>query len=598
MKRQKKSLLTKFLVWRLKHIPHKQFVNLISAIIGLLAGLGAVMLKNITHVIQQLLEGEFIKEIHQAFYFIFPIIGLLLVLVTIKYFIKKKVGHGIPSTLYAISKLKGIMPRHQMWASLITAPLTVGFGGSVGLEGPTVATGSALGSNLSRLFHLNQTTRTLLIGAAAAGAMSSIFKAPIAAIVFAVEIFSLELTMASMIPLLIASITAILTSYFFLGDDVLLHFQLQDKFVLNDVVFYIFLGITSAVTSIYFSKIYFAIDNLFKRFDSPYKRLLLGGGLLGILIYFIPPLFGEGYETINNILHGDVLEVTTNNIFNSVSDNIWIIILLLVGLVTFKVIAMSLTFGGGGIGGVFAPTLFTGSISGYIVAVIINYSNIFNHHLSSTNFAMVGMAGLMAGVLHAPLTAIFLIAEITSGYELFIPLMIVSSISYLITKSFIPHNIYASELAKRGELITHDKDKAVLTLMDLKKVVETNFIKVSPNMTLKRIVKEAIVISKRNIFPVVNEKTQALEGIILLDDLRPIMFNKSLYKKVIARELMHNPPAIIYLDEDKMTDVMKKFQDTGAWNLPVVRDNCYIGFVSKSKLLTAYRRKLIDFSTK
>ncbi len=598
MQVQKRTRLTKFLVWRLKHISNKQFVNIISAIIGLLAGLGAVMLKNITHLIQQLLEGEFIKEIHQAFYFIFPIIGLLLTLLTIKYIINKKVGHGIPSTLYAISKLKGIMPRHQMWASLITAPLTVGFGGSVGLEGPTVATGAALGSNFSRLFHLNQTTRTLLIGAAAAGAMSSIFKAPIAAIIFAVEIFSLELTIASLIPLLLASITAVLTSYFFLGDDVLLHFQLQDKFGLSDVLFYIMLGVSSAATSIYFSKVYFKISDLFKRINGPYYRLLIGGTLLGILVFFIPPLFGEGYETINNILKGNISEVTTNNIFNSVTDNIWIIITLLIGLVTFKIIATSLTFGAGGIGGVFAPTLFMGSISGYIFASIINYSNLFNHHLSSTNFAMVGMAGLMAGVLHAPLTAIFLIAEITGGYELFIPLMIVSSISFLITKKYIPHNIYASELAKRGELITHDKDHAVLTLMDLKKIVETNFIVVSPEMTLKKIVKKAIIISNRNIFPVVNEKTKVLEGIILLDDLRPIMFNKSLYKKVIARELMQNPPAIIYLDEDKMTDVMKKFQDTGAWNLPVVKDNCYVGFVSKSKLLTAYRRKLIDFSSK
>jgi len=598
MKGQKKSLFTKFLVWRLKHIPHKQFVNILSAIIGLLAGLGAVVLKNFTHLIQQILEGKFIKELHQAFYFIFPIIGLLLVLLTIKYIIKKRVGHGIPSTLYAISKLKGIMPRHQMWASLITAPLTVGFGGSVGLEGPTVATGAALGSNFSRLFHLNQTTRTLLIGAAAAGAMSSIFKAPIAAIVFAVEIFSLELTIASLIPLLLASIMAVLTSYFFLGDDVLLHFQIQDKFKLYDVLFYTLLGVTSATTSIYFSKVYFKTSDLFKKINNPYYKLLIGGILLGLLVFFIPPLFGEGYETINNILKGNIAEVTINNIFNSVSDNIWVIMALLVGLVTFKVIAMSLTFGAGGIGGVFAPTLFTGSIAGYILASLINFSNLFNHQLSSTNFAMVGMAGLMAGVLHAPLTAIFLIAEITGGYELFIPLMIVSSISYLITKTYIPHNIYASELAKRGELITHNKDHAVLTLMDLKKVVETNFIEVSPEMTLKKIVKEAIVISKRNIFPVVNKKTQALVGIILLDDLRPIMFNKTLYKKVIARELMHNPQAIIYLGEDKMTDVMKKFQDTGAWNLPVVKDNRYVGFVSKSKLLTAYRRKLIDFSSK
>ncbi len=598
MQNQKKSIFSRFLVWRLKHIPHKQFVNIVSAVIGLLAGLAAVTIKNITHYIQLLLEGEFIKEIHQAFYFVFPIIGLLLVLLAIKYIIHKKVDPGIPFTLFAISKLKGIMPKHQMWASLITAPITVGFGGSVGLEAPTVATSAALSSNFSRILHLNQTTRTLLIGAAAAGAMSSIFKAPIAAIIFAVEIFSLELTMASMIPLLLASVTAVLTSYFFLGDDVLLHFKLQDKFQLNDVLFYVLLGITSATTSIYFSKIYFAIDAFFKRFSSPYKRLIIGGVLLGVIVFFVPPLFGEGYETINAILRGGIAEITTQNIFNWTSDSIWIIIAFLVGLVTFKVVAMSFTFGAGGVGGVFAPTLFTGSISGYVFALIINQTHLFNHQLSETNFAMVSMAGLMAGVLQAPLTAIFLIAEITGGYELFIPLMIVAAISYLVTKKYIPHNIYAAELAKRGELITHDKDQAVLTLMDVSKLIETNFVPVSPKMTLKKIVKKAIIISNRNIFPVVHPETQILEGILLMDDLRPIMFNKSLYKKITAEEIMINPRSVIDIDSDSMKTIMKKFQDTGAWNLPVIKDNKYYGFISKSKLLTAYRRKLIEFSAK
>jgi len=277
MSQKSKKIFRKFLKWRYQHISNNHFIRIASAVIGLLAGLGAVALKNLTHFIQELLEGEFIKDIHGAFYFIFPIIGLLLVLLVKKYFIRKKVGHGIPSTLFAISKLKGILPRHQMWASLITAPITVGFGGSVGLEGPTVATGAALGSNFARLFHLNQTTRTLLIGAAAAGAMSSIFKAPIAAIVFAVEIFSLELTLASMIPLLLASITAVLTSYFFLGDDVLLHFNLEDKFVLSDVTFYVFLGVASALASIYFSKVYITIGAFFKKYKNPYTRLLIGG---------------------------------------------------------------------------------------------------------------------------------------------------------------------------------------------------------------------------------------------------------------------------------------------------------------------------------
>ncbi len=588
-----KSIFVKFLKWRYKHISHNQFINIISAIIGLLAGLGAVILKNLTHLIQYLLENGFIKELHKAFYFIFPIIGLFIVLFAIKNIIKKRVGHGIPSTLYAISKLKGIMPNHQMWASLLTAPLTVGFGGSVGLEGPTVATGAALGSNFSRLFHLNQTTRTLLIGAAAAGAMSSIFKAPIAAIVFAVEVFSLELTISSMVPLLLASITAVLTSYFFLGKDVLLHFNIQDKFVLNDVIFYILLGISSAMTSIYFSKIYFWISDYFKKFNNPYKKLLVGGALLGIIVYMVPPLFGEGYETINNILKGNTTEVIANNIFHSISDNVWIIILFLVGLVTFKVIAMSLTFGAGGIGGVFAPTLFTGSLSGYILAMVINYSNLFSHKLSQTNFAMVGMAGLMAGVLHAPLTAIFLIAEITGGYELFVPLMIVASISFLITKKYIPHNIYAMELAKKGELLTHNKDKNVLMMLDLDKVIEINFVLLYPNMNLGEVVNNAVVKSSRNHFPVVNKENEFL-GILTLNDIRGIMFNKSMYKKVKVRSLMHSASDIIYYEKDSVEEILNKFKRTGAWNLVVLKEDKYYGFISKSRLLTAYRRKLIE----
>ncbi len=591
----KKTRLTRFLIWKYKHISDRQFIYILSVAIGLLAGLGAVALKNLTHYIQILLEGEFIKEIHQLFYFIFPIIGLLLALFAIKYIINKKVGHGIPSTLYAISKQKGIMPRHQMWASLLTAPLTVGFGGSVGLEGPTVATGAALGSNFARLFHLNQTARTLLIGCAAAGAMSSIFKAPIAAIIFAVEIFSLELTIASMIPLLLASISAVLTSYFFFGDDVLLHFKIQDKFQLYDVLFYILLGVSSAVTSIYFSKVYFAVDTFFKRFENPYKRLLIGGIVIGVIVFFIPPLFGEGFETINAILKGNIAEVTTNNIFNMVTDDVWVIVALLVGLVTFKVIAMAFTFGAGGVGGVFAPTLFTGSISGYVFAMIINYSNLFSHQLSLTNFAMVGMAGLMAGVLQAPLTAIFLIAEITGGYELFVPLMIVASISFLITKKYIPHNIYVSELAKRGQLMTHDKDKNVLMMLNMDQVIETDFIPISPEMSLGEMLQKAVTKSTRNLFPVVNDKQEFI-GIVLLDDIREFMFDQKLYDTTIVGDYIHNAPEHIFYETDTMEKVMQKFQDSGAWNLPVIKNGQYHGFISKSKLLTVYRRKLINFT--
>lgn len=589
---ESKRYLIRFLKWRYKHISNKHFISIASAVIGLLSGLVAVTIKNLTHFIQELLEVEFIREIHNLFYFIFPIIGLLLVLLSIKYIVKKDVEHGIPSTLYAISKLKGLMPRRMMWASLLTAPLTVGFGGSVGLEGPTVATGAAIGSNFSRLFHLNQTTRTLLIGAAAAGTMSSIFKAPIAAIVFAVEIFSLELTLASMIPLLLASITAVLTSYFFFGDDVLLHFQVQDKFHLYDVSFYIFLGVATSIISIYFSKVYFGVGNFFKKFSNPYKRLLIGGILLGTVVYFIPPLFGEGFVTINNVLKGNIADVVKNNIFHTATDNIWVIVSLLAGLVLFKVVAMSFTFGAGGIGGVFAPTLFTGSVFGYMMAIMINNSNLFTHQLSVTNFAMIGMAGLMAGVLQAPLTAIFLIAEITGGYELFIPLMIVASISFLITKRYIPHNIYAAELAKRGQLITHDKDNNVLMMLDIKKVIETNFIILTPEMKLGDILKNAVTKSSRNHFPVVNEDREFL-GVIRLDDIRHMMFETELYEKVKASDLMHADAGIIDIDRDNARDIMRKFKTTGAWNLPVIKKGKYYGYISKSRLLTAYRRKLI-----
>ncbi|HEY9169582.1 MAG TPA: chloride channel protein [Lutibacter sp.] len=591
-----KKLFVKFLKWRYQYISNKQFTNIASAIIGLLAGLGAVVLKNLTHFIQNLLEGGFIKQVHQAFYFIFPIIGFLLVLLFIKYVVRKKVGHGIPSTLYAISKQKGIMPKHQMWASLITAPLTVGFGGSVGLEGPTVATGAAIGSNFARAFHFNQATRTLLIGAAAAGAMSSIFKAPMAAIVFAVEIFSLELTLASMIPLLLASITAILTSYFFLGDDVLLHFNLEDKFVFNDTLFFVVLGVASAMTSIYFSKVYFGIGNFFKKFENPYLKMLIGGLSLGIIVYLVPPLYGEGYETINNVLRGNIIEVVGNNIFQALTDNTWVIALFLIGLIAFKIVAASVTFGAGGIGGIFGPTLFTGSIAGYVFALIVNATNFFNHQLSLTNFAMVGMAGLMAGVLQAPLTAIFLIAEITGGYELFVPLMIVASISFIFSKKYIPHNIYASELAKKGQLMTHDKDKNVLMMLDLDKLIETDFVLLHPEMTLGHVVNNAVAKSTRNHFPVLNNENEFL-GILTINDIRGIMFDKELYETVKVESLMHAGSDIIYYQKDSAEEILNKFKRCGAWNLVVLKDGKYFGFISKSRLLTAYRRKLIDVTS-
>jgi CIC family chloride channel protein len=392
--------------------------------------------------------------------------------------------------------------------------------------------------------------------------------------------------------LILASITAILTSYFFSGNDVLFHFQLQDKFRLIDVGFFVLLGAITALTSIYFSKVYFFVGDFFKKLGHPFNRLLVGGVALGVIVYFVPPLFGEGYEVINNLLKDNYAGVLKYNFFNIPTDNSVMILIMLSGLVLLKVFATSITFGAGGVGGVFAPTLFTGSITGYVFAKFVNYLDIFDHQLSNSNFALVGMAGLMAGVLHAPLTAIFLIAEITGGYELFVPLMIVALISFIITKKYVPFNIYATHLAERGELITHDKDKTVLALMEFDKLIEQNFISLSPNMKFGDMLKNCVVNSNRNIFPVVDDENNFI-GIVLLDNIRSSMFNEELYETTTVDDFMQAAPDVINYETDNMNQVMKKFQDSGAWNLPVLKDGKYEGFISKSKLLTAYRRKLI-----
>ncbi len=588
------SLLGKFLIWRIKHISNKRFVYILSVVIGITSGLGAAVLKNLTHLIKELLHSELINEYHNYFYFIFPLIGIMLTVLVAKFIIKEPIGHGIPSTLYAISKRRGVMRRFQMWGSILTAPLTVGFGGSVGLEGPTVATGSAIGSNIARMFHMNSKTRILLLGAASAGAMSAIFKAPITAIVFAVEVFALDLTLVSLVPLLLASVSAIITSYLFLGNAYLLHFHLEDKLQLNDLPLFIALGIVAGFTSVYFSKMYFGIADIFKKIENPVHKIAIGGTLIGVIIFFMPGLYGEGFEVVNDLLAGNIPSSIDTFYSHNHLDRELVIILLLAGLVIFKVIAMSITFGAGGIGGIFAPTLFMGSIMGNVIARIINHLPL-GVEVSITNFTLVGMTGLMAGVLHAPLTAIFLIAEITGGYELFVPLMVTALISYAIAKKFVPYSVYHRELANKGELITHDKDKTVLTLMDLNRVLETNFTPIYPDMSLGELVHNVISESKRNIFPVINKDGELL-GLITLDDIRHIMFDYKIYDTTFVRTYMHAPQEVIKGDSDSMSVVMRKFQDSGAWNLPVVKNGKYAGFVSKSKLLTVYRRKLIEVS--
>jgi CIC family chloride channel protein len=580
-----------FYLWRIKHIQHKHFVLFLSVIVGLLSGLTAVIIKNSVHFIQQLVSTGFSQNIHNYLYFIFPMVGLFLTVLLIKYGIRRPVGHGIPGVLYAISKKNSIIKSFGIYASIITSALTVGFGGSVGLEGPTVSTSAALGSNLGRLFKLDYKTTTLLIGCGAVGAMSGIFNAPIAALVFALEVFMFDLTLTSMIPFLVASVTAALTSRMMLGDNVLFNIQITDVYSVSDVPFYILLGVFTGLISVYFNKMFWFIEDLFDKLKKPFFKVLVGGSLLGVLIFFIPPLYGEGFVTIKMLFSGNYTSIVDNSLLFNYKDNVFIMLGLLFALMFFKVVASALTFGAGGVGGVFAPSLFIGASGGFVFAKTLNQLGFTN--LSESNFTLVGMAGLIAGVLHAPLTSLFLIAEITSGYELIIPLMITSTIAYLTSKYFVPHSIYNMQLAKRGELLTRHKDNAVLTLMNLKTEVETDFNIIPPNSTLGDLVK-VVSLSKRNLFPVVDEEG-VLCGVITLDLIREIMFKPEMYLDVMVESLMVLPRDFISV-HDSMDEVMKKFTVSNAWNLPVLENDKYVGFVSKSKLFNAYRKMLINFS--
>jgi len=590
---QKNNLLKQIYKWRYKNISQKTFIYILSVVVGLLAGLASVTLKNITYFIEASLEKGIIFSSNQL-YFILPIIGLTLVYLYVKYIHKEKLNHAVSSILFSLSKNKGHIDVNQVYTQLIIAPLTAGFGGSVGLLGPAVATGAAISSNLGRLFHINSKTRSLLIACASAGAISSIFQSPIAAIIFAVEVFSLDLTMISMLPLLFASISGVLTSYFFMGNEVLFNFSITEPFEVKDTLFYILLGIGTAVASIYFTKMYFGIINLFKPLKSPKYRLLVGGLAIGIMLYMIPPLYGEGFAFINDLLIGDHIKALGKTPFDTYISNIWVVIALLFGITIFKAVAMTTTLAAGGAGGIFIPTMVMGSALGNVVAKVINNLGL-GFSVSESNFTLIGMAGLIAGVQHAPLTAIFLIAEITGGYALFVPLMITASISYIITKNIVDYTIYTRELAESGDLLTHNKDHAVLTLMELDTVIETNFKVVQPNMTLGEMLHESVAKSARNIFPVVNSEHRFL-GIILLDDIREFMFDTKLYNTTKVETFIQKAPNQINYGVDNMQTVMKKFQDSGAWNLPVIKKGKYMGFVSKSKLLTAYRTELIRFT--
>ena len=586
----------KFLQWKTQYLTHRQFILLLCGLVGVATGFAALAMRSLTHFIEEVLVGNIIRYINYGFYVIFPAVGFLLVYWVKKYIIRKEVSHGIPSILYAVAKQKGIMKRFQAYGSILTAPITIGFGGSVGLEGPMVVTGAGISSQVARLFHINQSDRMLLLACACAAALAAIFKVPLAGILFAIEVFGLDLTLSSLLPLFVASLSGVLTSYIFFGNAALLPIYVGDSFLMHNIPFYLLLGVVGGFMSAYFTFVYEGVNRFFSKFSSAYLRIVIGGAILGLLVFVMPPLYGEGHEVINHLKAGHPELSISSNIFGWNLENPWVVILLLGGLVLFKVVATSVTFGAGGVGGIFSPMLFMGGVMGNCFARIINQIDIFPYKLPLANFTLIGMTALMTGVLHAPLTAIFLIAEVTGGYSLFVPAMVTAVVSFSIAKYFNKYSIYTMELGRKGELVNQDKDQAILTLMDMESVIETNFVPVYTDMTLKGVVYEAVRESSRNIFPVLDREKGSLEGVILLDDIRHLIFEKELYDKVSVLEMMQPPPALIQMGQDTMNQVMDKFQNTAAWNLPVVKYGKYIGFISKSKLLTVYRRKLIYFS--
>lgn len=578
------KVLKRFLVWRLRHVNDKQFMMILSVVLGILVGIATVIIKNSVHFIQHMLTSNFTQDYGNYLYLTFPIIGILIAVLFIKYVIRGHVGHGIPSVLFAISKTNGVIKRHNIFSSVVSSTFTVGFGGSVGLEGPTVATGAAIGSNLGRLFHLNYKQITLLLGVACAASMAAIFKSPIAAIVFATEVIMIDLTMASAVPLLLASVTAVLTSYFFLGQTVLYPANITQAFLLKDIPFYILLGVMAGLVSVYFTKMYIFIESKFSKITRWQSRLILGGTILGVLIFFFPALYGEGYEAINSSLKGDVSPLFNNSLFYVFKDNIWIVFILFILIILLKAIATAVTFGAGGIGGIFAPTLFMGAFTGLFFAKLINHFEL--GQIMESNFALVGMGGLIAGVLHGPLTAIFLIAELTGGYELFVPLMITATISYATIKIFVPNSVYTYQLAKRGHLITHHKDRAVLSMMRVDKLIERNFKTIEPESTLGDLVK-VVSESIRNIFPVIDKEGKFI-GVITLEEIRQIMFKPELYDSTYVKDLMFIPDVIVDYNEN-MEDVAKKFQITDRFNMIVTKDGYYVGCLSRAKVFSKYR---------
>jgi len=584
------KLLLRFFKWRIGHVSDKQYMYLLSIVVGFFAAISAIIIKKSAHFISYLLRLAITSEGSNYLYFLYPAVGIFIAILFMRYVVKAEPGHGIPGVLFAILRKNGIIKRHNTYSSIVASAFTVGFGGSVGLEGPTVSTGAAIGSNIGQLLRLNYKQITLMISLASAAAMAAIFQAPIAGVVFALEVIMIDLTMASIIPLLIATVTAVLTSYFFLGQTVAYPIHKIEAFVPGNTVYYIVLGVFLGLISVYFTKVYIASEQLFKRIQSWQLQFVIGSLSLGVLIFFFPVLYGEGYSSINASLQGDYSDLYNHSIFYNYRETAWVIFLLFAAVILLKAVATSVTFGAGGVGGIFAPALFIGAFAGLFFAIFTNDLGLGD--LNPTKFAMVGMGGVIAGILLAPLTGIFLIAEITGGYSFFIPLMIVSTVSYATVRLFIHHSVYTYQLAQNGNLLTHNKDKNVLNQMNVERLIEHNFHVIQQGTTLRDLVK-IIAVSKRNIFPVVDE-SNAFLGHILLDDIRNIMFDNDLYDTPIENLMVM--PTFTIAPLESMEDVARKFQESGKYNIVVVKEGKYIGYISRANVFSTYRKKLSEVS--
>lgn len=582
----------KLVKWRESHFKENRFLILLALIVGIVCGLAAQLLKFLIHKIHTLLTSDFNLTDANYLYLLYPAIGILASYLFVKYVVKANISHGVTRVLYAISQRKSRLKKKFMWASMISSAITIGFGGSVGAEGPIVYTGAAIGSNIGQAFRLSPKVLMILVGCGAAAGIAGIFRAPIAGMLFTLEVLMIDLSVVTVMPLLVASITGSVVAYVLEGYSAEFFFNLSEPFITRKIPYTVVLGILCGIVSLYFTKMMFFSENVFRSIKKPTLKFVIGSLIVMVLIFLFPPLYGEGYEAINTLLDGDTSSIVDGTFFYIDRHSVWFIAVYIGLIILSKVFATSATNGAGGVGGTFAPSLFVGAMTGFLFAYILNNLDI-GFDLSQKNFALMGMAGVMSGVMHAPLMAIFLTAEMTGGYDLFLPLLIVSTLSYMTIKAFIPYSIYSMRLAKSGELMTHAKDKTVLTMLNVNSVIEKDFSTVRPSMTLGEVV-EIISRSNRNLFPVINNDGDFM-GVVLLDDIRNIMFRTDLYDKMTVRRFMSMPPDRIQL-ADPMDKVMKIFDNTNAWNLPVVNGEKYVGFVSKSKIFNSYREILRNYS--